>query len=123
MYKLPQTVRSSRGQDGAVLMDIPRGKMFVLNFVGSKIFELLMSGASESQIAIELSRDFDIDGDRALNDVLDFTRTLERHHLIENLDFGSKRSGNESDRGQQNSSSVEESSLVRVTLHTSDRWW
>jgi hypothetical protein len=85
MYKLPQTVRSSRGQDGAVLMDIPRGKMFALNFVGSKIFELLMSGAPESQIAITLSREFDIDGDRALNDVLDFTKILEKHHLIENL--------------------------------------
>ena len=62
--------------------------MFNLNFVGSKILELLKSGASEAEIVDGISREFDISRDLAKTDVLEFIETLKEHRLVEECQSG-----------------------------------
>ena len=83
MYRLPDTVRSTHNQDGAILLDIRQGQMFNVNFVGSRILELLRSGSTESALVDEISREFDVDRDLAENDVWEFLQDLKKCHLVE----------------------------------------
>jgi len=46
MYRISKGVRSTHGQDGAIVLDVQQGQMFNLNLVGSKILELLESGST-----------------------------------------------------------------------------
>ena len=41
MYTVSEAIRSTHGEDGAIVLDIRQGQMFNLNFVGSRILELL----------------------------------------------------------------------------------
>ena len=54
MYRVSETVRSSHNPDGAIVLDVQQGQMFNLNFVGSRILELLKSGSTESEIVDEI---------------------------------------------------------------------
>ena len=65
MYKLSDTVRSTHNQDGAVVLDIRQGQMFNVNFVGSRILELLKSGSTESAIVDQISHEFGVSRDLA----------------------------------------------------------
>jgi PqqD family protein of HPr-rel-A system len=84
MYRVSEGVRSTHGQDGAIVLDIRQGQMFNLNFVGSRILELLNNGSTESAIADQLSRDFDVSRDIAEQDVREFIDTLKEHRLVRN---------------------------------------
>jgi hypothetical protein len=86
MYRVSNTVRSTHNQDGAIVLDIRQGQMFNVNFVGSRILELLKSGFAESAIVDEISREFDISRDLAENDVREFLQALKKCHLIEEHD-------------------------------------
>lgn len=88
MYKLSDTVRSTHNRDGAVVLDIQQGQMFNVNFVGSRILELLKSGSSESAIVDQISHEFGVCRDLAGNDVQKFLRTLENCHLVEEHEPG-----------------------------------
>lgn len=88
MYRISDTVRSTHSQDGAIVLDIPQGQMFNLNFVGSRILELLKSGYTESQIVDEISRAFGVGRDVAEADVREFLGTLRAHRLIEEQPAG-----------------------------------
>lgn len=81
--KISAQVRSTHDQDGAVVLDIRHGRMYGLNFVGSRILELLRQDYQEPQIAEEISRQFGIGLDTATSDVREFLKSLEKHHLIE----------------------------------------
>jgi Coenzyme PQQ synthesis protein D (PqqD) len=83
VYRVSETVRSTHGRDGAVVLDVRQGQMFNLNFVGSRILELLEGGSVESEIVDEIAREFGVSRDRVQNDVQAFLRALKRHHLIE----------------------------------------
>ena len=83
MYRVSNTVRSTHNQDGAIVLDVRQGQMFNLNFVGSRILELLKSGLTESAIVDELSREFGISQDLAENDVREFLQILKKSHLVE----------------------------------------
>jgi hypothetical protein len=83
MYRVSDAVRSTHNQDGAIVLDVRQGQMFNLNFVGSRILELLKSGSAESAIVDEISREFGISRDLAENDVREFLRTLKKCHLVE----------------------------------------
>jgi hypothetical protein len=83
MYRVSDTVRSTHNQDGAILLDVRQGQMFNLNFVGSRIFELLSNGAAQSAIVDEISRIFDVSRDLAENDVEEFLESLKKYHLVE----------------------------------------
>jgi hypothetical protein len=83
MYRVSATVRSTHNQDGATVLDVRQGQMFNLNFVGSRILELLNSGFTESAIVDQVSRDFGISRDLAENDVRKFLQNLKKCHLLE----------------------------------------
>lgn len=76
-------VRSTHSQDGAVVLDIRHGLMFNLNFVGSRILELLEQGHPESQIAEKVSREFGVAREIAEADVREFLDSLQKHRLVE----------------------------------------
>jgi DNA-binding IclR family transcriptional regulator len=70
------------------VLDIRQGQMFNLNFVGSRILELLKNGSTESAIVDEISRKFDVSRDLAESDVREFLQSLEKCHLIEKHESG-----------------------------------
>jgi len=83
VYTVSNDVRSTYSQDGGVVLDIRRGQMFNLNLVGSRILELLKSGAAEADIAQTISGEFDLSHGLVETDVREFITTLEKHGLIE----------------------------------------
>ena len=83
MYRVCDTVRSTHSQDGAIVLDIRRGRMFNLNFVGSRILELLKSGSTECATVDQMSREFGISRELAENDVREFLHSLKNCHLVE----------------------------------------
>jgi hypothetical protein len=82
MYRVSEGVRSTHGQDGAIVLDIQQGQMFNLNLVGSRILELLETGATESAIVAEISQKFQVSRDIAEGDVREFIESLQQHHLL-----------------------------------------
>jgi hypothetical protein len=83
MRKVSDAVRSTHGQDGAIVLDVQQGQMFNLNLVGSRILELLECGSSESQIVNVISREFNADVEVVKNDVREFLETLQIYKLVE----------------------------------------
>jgi len=88
MYRVSEGVRSTHGQDGAIVLDVQQGQMFNLNFVGSRILELLKDGSAQPEIVDEIVREFGISRHLAENDVKDFLQTLRKYRLVENTDRG-----------------------------------
>ncbi len=83
MYKVSDAVRSTYGQDGAVVLDIQRGKMFSLNLVGSKILHLLERGYAEDVITAQISHEFGAQEEIVRADLKEFVQMLTRHGLLE----------------------------------------
>jgi len=83
MYRVAEGVRSTHGQDGAIVLDIRQGQMFNLNLVGSRILELLETGATRSAIVDEISQKFEVSRDTAEGDFEEFIESLKQHHLLE----------------------------------------
>jgi hypothetical protein len=82
MHKVSDSVRSTHGQDGAIVLDLRQGQMFNLNHVGSRILELLECGSSESQITDAISREFSADIETVRKDVAEFLEELKAHKLV-----------------------------------------
>lgn len=83
MLNTSDNVRSTRTEDGRILLDIHYGKMFSLNIVGSKILDLIEQGWDEVRIAQEISRSYAISMEVARADVRDFIESLSKHHILE----------------------------------------
>ena len=88
MYRVSDTLRSTHNQDGAIVLDVRQGQMFNLNFVGSRILELLKKGCTESGIVDEISREFGVSRDLGENDVHEFLENLKKCHLVEEREPG-----------------------------------
>ena len=88
MYRLSDTLRSTHSQDGAIVLDIRQGQMFNINFVGSRILELLKSGSTESGIVDQISHEFSVTRELAENDVREFLPALKKCHLVEEHESG-----------------------------------
>lgn len=88
MYRVSDTVRSTHNQDGAIVLDVRQGQMFKLNFVGSRILELLKSGSTDSEIVDEIDLEFGVGRELAENDVREFLQALKKCHLIEEREPG-----------------------------------
>jgi hypothetical protein len=82
MHKVSDSVRSTHGQDGAIVLDIQQGQMFNLNLVGSRILELLESGSTDEQIVDVISREFSADIETVRKDVAEFLEELKAHKLL-----------------------------------------
>jgi hypothetical protein len=93
MHKVSDSVRSTHGQDGAVVLDVQQGQMFNLNLVGSRILELLELGSSEAEIVDAVSRDFNADIEMVRKDVKEFLETLETHKLLKASSAEQSRNG------------------------------
>lgn len=90
MYRVAESIRSTHGPDGAVVLDIRQGQMFNLNPVGSRILELLESGAHESAIVDDISQRFSVGRDIAEADVREFLESLKRHHIVDDAESNRK---------------------------------
>lgn len=82
MHKVSDAVRSTHGQDGAIVLDVQQGQMFNLNLVGSRILELLERGSVESEIVAIVSREFHAAPHLVEQDLREFLETLKSHNLI-----------------------------------------
>jgi len=82
MYRVSEGVRSTHGQDGAIVLDVQQGQMFNLNRVGSRILELLESGSAESDIVNVISQEFNGSREVVENDVREFIEALRKHKLV-----------------------------------------
>ena len=80
--RVAENVRFTHSKDGGIVLDTLSGQMFRLNFVGSKILELLEQGSAEPEIAEQLAREFGIGRATVEEDVREFVETLENHHLL-----------------------------------------
>jgi hypothetical protein len=83
MHKVSESVRSTHGQDGAIVLDVQQGQMFNLNVVGSRILELLECGSSEEQITGAISREFSADIETVRKDVAEFLEELKKNKLVD----------------------------------------
>ena len=82
MYRLRDTVRSTRNRDGGVVLDLRSGKMFRLNPVGASILESVTNGKSEQDTAESVAQQYSISSETALVDVRDFLQSLEQLRLV-----------------------------------------
>jgi Coenzyme PQQ synthesis protein D (PqqD) len=88
MYRVSGTVRSTHTQDGAIVLDVRQGQIFNLNFVGSRILELLKTESTESEIVDRVGSEFGVSRDLAENDVREFLKNLKKCHLVEEYEPG-----------------------------------
>lgn len=82
MYEVSTGVRSTRSEDGGIVLDINQGKIFRLNGIGALIFERLREGQNTSQITNEISLEFDIPFETIEADIIEFIGSLQKHNLI-----------------------------------------
>jgi hypothetical protein len=82
MHRVSGGVRSTHGQDGAIVLDVQQGQMFNLNRVGSRILELMESGRAEPEIVNVISHEFSTSREVVENDVREFIASLRKHKLV-----------------------------------------
>jgi hypothetical protein len=88
MYRLSESVRSTHNQDGAIVLDVRQGQISNLNFVGSRILELLKNGCTESTIVDQLGSEFGVGRELAASDVREFLENLKKCRLVEEHEPG-----------------------------------
>lgn len=82
MYRVSEGVRSTHGQDGAIVLDVQQGQIFNLNLIGSRILELLEAGSDEPEIVNVISQEFRNDPGVVADDVHEFIESLKRLRLL-----------------------------------------
>jgi 2-phosphoglycerate kinase len=82
VYEVSTGVRSTRNEDGGIVLDINHGQMFRLNPVGALILESLAKGSGETEIAKEIARQYSISEETAAADMREFVESLEEHQLV-----------------------------------------
>ena len=82
-YRVPDDVRATHSEDGAILLSVRHGQMFGANRVGSAIFQLLKAGRDEAAILAEISRKFGIEEEVVRPDLRDFLAALTKYRLLE----------------------------------------
>jgi hypothetical protein len=82
LHEISAGVRSTRNEDGGIVLDIDHGQMFRLNPVGALILESLGKGCAEAEIAQEIARQYNIREETASADLREFLQSLEEHKLV-----------------------------------------
>lgn len=82
MRAISQGVRSTRNQDGTVVLDIERGRILRLNITASSIFERVQRGQTESQIVDGICQEFRVSSEVVQADVEEFLKSMEQEGLI-----------------------------------------
>jgi hypothetical protein len=83
MYRACNHIRTSYQQDGAIVLDVIRGKIYGLNPVGSRMLRLLEAGRDGPSIVSEISRDFEMNQDLVRQDLQQFVDNLIQQQLLE----------------------------------------
>ena len=83
MIRLSGSVRSTHSADGGVILDVKHGQIFRFNSTGSRILQLLRSGAEKPEIARMLVREFSADPATAESDTNVFLAALRQNALLE----------------------------------------
>ena len=83
MLNTSDSIRSTRTDDGRILLDVRHGQMFSLNIVGSKILSLIEQGWDEPHIAEEISRAYATNIEIARTDVHEFIEALRKHGIVQ----------------------------------------
>jgi hypothetical protein len=89
MPGLSDNLRTTYSADGAVVLDIARGRIFRFNPTGSRILRMIETGQGKSEIVSMLIREFSADPMAAESDTAEFLVALERHSLVQ-PSFGSR---------------------------------
>jgi Coenzyme PQQ synthesis protein D (PqqD) len=82
MLAISSTIRRTRTQDGAVLLDVERGAMYCLNPLGAEILELIAAGADEHEIACQLSARYRVEIEMVHADLREFLQTMTRQAIV-----------------------------------------
>ena len=94
--KIHEHIRSNRSDDGSVVLDVLRGKMYSLNPVASQILQLLGQGLDKTQIKSEISRRFSVEVDIIDKDVDEFLSKLAELEVIASRDDAPLSKNNQS---------------------------
>lgn len=70
------------GEEGAVLLHLGTGQYHTLNPMGSRIWELLETPLTESELGSRLEGEFDADRERLEDDMRSFLQDLSVRQLI-----------------------------------------
>jgi hypothetical protein len=71
-----------RTGETAVIVDLTTNRIFELNPVGARVWELLASGADEASLLRQLGEEFEAGADELARDVHDLLAALQREKLI-----------------------------------------
>jgi hypothetical protein len=82
MFATPPHIRSVVDQDGAVILDIKRDAMLILNATGSYVWQRLQQGALFDEIVRDLARDTNSDTTRIECDVREFVEQLKSKQVL-----------------------------------------
>ena len=82
MLQPSRTVRETKSEEGAVLLDIEQGVCFSLNSLGCKIWELIAQGNDIDHIVAELEKTYPISKARLTHDVEEFIGDLQSRKLL-----------------------------------------
>jgi len=82
MYTVANTVRTTHGLDGAVVLDIQRGRVLRLNLTGSFILAHLERGEAVPQIIDGFGQRFCVSHDVAQADVDEFLNAMKKEGLV-----------------------------------------
>jgi hypothetical protein len=82
MLRLSENLRTVIDKDGAVILDVVRGKIVRCNRTGAAILELVSRGHDQEQITIEFRRLYAISAASAEADVRAFLISLESQGLL-----------------------------------------
>lgn len=78
-----------RVYDGEALIVLPQGHVYkVLNGVGTRIWDLIDGIRTESGIAQEISSEYEVTYERALQDVVEFIGDLAANGMLASSDAG-----------------------------------
>jgi len=81
-FRIADHVRASSSEDGLVLLDVLGGIVLSSNPIGARIWQLIAERVCCVDIAVQLTRDYDVPLDRARRDVAAFVSSLEQRRLI-----------------------------------------
>jgi hypothetical protein len=81
--RIREHVHSVMDPDGAVLLDVKRGKYFSLNGVAADIWNGLQGGLDVSRIQADIEHEYGISADQAREDVTRFMARLEKEELVD----------------------------------------
>lgn len=83
MFRLAETIRRTKTDQGGILLDVRQGRMYCLNPLGSTIVELLERGLDETTIAAQISNTYAVPIATVHSDICSFIDDLKKHQLLQ----------------------------------------